>query len=212
MAALSPNLRDLVKGMERANSLAFDFHKWMYVPYEVGCALVRSEPQHRGTFSLIPDYLAPARRGTSAGPTPFNEYGVELSRGFKALKVWMSLKKHGVDKYARLIEQNVAQAGYLAKRVEASSELELVAPVPLNVVCFRFVVPERDDRALNALNQELLVRLQESGVAVPNSTRIHGKYCLRAAITNHRTRREDLDLMVREVIALGRGVLQDREP
>ena len=126
--------------------------------------------------------------------------------------VWMSLKEHGVDKYARLIEQNVAQAGYLAKRVEASKELELVAPVPLNVVCFRFVEPELDDQALNALNQELLVRLQESGVAVPNSTKIHGKYCLRVAITNHRTRREDLDMMVREVIALGRGLLQDKKP
>ncbi len=212
MAALSPNLRDLVKGMERADSLAFDFHKWMFVPYEVGCALVRREPEHRGTFSLIPDYLAPAQRGTSAGPTPFNEYGVELSRGFKALKVWMSLKEHGVDKYARLIEQNVAQAGYLAKRVEASSDLELMAPVPLNVVCFRFVLPGMDDQALNALNQELLIRLQESGVAVPNSTKIHGKYCLRVAITNHRTRREDLDMTVGKVIALGRGLLQDREP
>ena len=212
IVALSLNLRDLVKGMERANSLAFDFHKWMYVPYEVGCVLVRSEPEHRGTFSLIPDYLAPTQRGTSAGPTPFNEYGVELSRGFKALKVWMSLKEHGVDKYARLIEQNMGQAGYLAKRVEASKELELVAPVPLNVVCFRFVEPELDDQALNALNQELLVRLQESGVAVPNSTKVHGKYCLRVAITNHRTRREDLDMMVREVIALGRGLLQDRKP
>ena len=212
VAALSPNLRDLVKGLERADSLAFDFHKWMYVPYEVGCALVKSEPLHRGTFSLIPDYLVPAQRGTSAGPTPFNEYGIELSRGFKALKVWMSLKEHGVDKYARLIEQNVAQAGYLAKRVEASKELELLAPVPLNIVCFRFVDPGRDDRALDALNQELLIRLQESGVAVPNSTKIHGKFCIRVAITNHRTRRDDLDLMVREVIALGRSLLQDREP
>ena len=140
MAALSPNLRDLVKGMERANSLAFDFHKWMYVPYEVGCALVRSEPQHRGTFSLIPDYLPPARRGTSAGPTPFNEYGVELSRGFKALKVWMSLKEHGVDKYARLHRAECGASEVTSRSASRPARSwSSVAPVPLNVVCFRFV-------------------------------------------------------------------------
>jgi glutamate/tyrosine decarboxylase-like PLP-dependent enzyme len=209
LAALSPRLKDLVKGMERADSLAFDFHKWMYMPYDVGCALVRSEPDHRRAFSLVPAYLAPAKRGPSAGPTPFNEYGVELSRGFKALKVWMSFREHGADKYARLVDQNVDQAAYLAKRVEASKELELVAPVPLNVVCFRFFSPALDERALNELNEKLLVRLQEGGVAVLNSTKLHGKYCLRAAITNHRTRREDIDILAREVVALGRGLLEE---
>jgi len=209
LAALSPRLRELVKGMRRADSLAFDLHKWMYMPYEVGCTLVRSEPVHRGTFSLIPAYLARTKRGTSAGPTPFNEYGIELSRSFKALKVWMSLKEHGVDKYGRLIEQNVDQAQYVAKRVETSRELELLAPVPLNVVCFRFFSPELDEPALDRLNEELLLRLQERGAAVLNSTKLHGKYCLRAAITNHRTRREDLDLLIQEVIALGKGILDE---
>ncbi|MGH9461239.1 MAG: pyridoxal phosphate-dependent decarboxylase family protein, partial [Vicinamibacteria bacterium] len=185
----------------------FDLHKWMYMPYDVGCTLVRNEAVHRATFSLVPSYLAPAERGISAGPTPFNAYGVELSRNFKALKVWMSLKEHGVDKYTRLIEQNVDQARYLARLVESSRELELVAPVPLNVVCFRFVSPTLDERALNRLNGELLIRLQESGKAVVGSTKLRGKYCLRAAITNHRSRREDFDLLIQEVVSLGRALL-----
>src|SRR3990172_7954117 len=121
----------------------------------------------------------------------------------------MSLKEHGVEKYGRLIEQNVDQAGYLAERVETSRELELLAPVPLNVVCFRFFSPELDEPALDRLNEELLLRLQEGGAAVLNSTRLRGRYCLRAAITNHRTRREDFDLLIREVIALGRGILDE---
>jgi glutamate/tyrosine decarboxylase-like PLP-dependent enzyme len=207
LAALSPRLENQVKGMERADSVAFDLHKWMYMPYDVGCTLVQNEAIHRETFSLVPSYLAPAERGISAGPTPFNAYGVELSRNFKALKVWMSLKEHGVDKYTRLIEQNVDQAHYLARLVESSRELELVAPVPLNVVCFRFVSPTLDERALNRLNGELLVRLQESGTAVVSSTKLRGKYCLRAAITNHRSRREDFDLLIREVLSLGRALL-----
>lgn len=207
LAALSPRLKERVRGMERADSLAFDLHKWMYMPYDVGCALVRHETVHRETFSLMPSYLTPAERGISAGPTPFHAYGVELSRNFKALKVWMSLKEHGVDKYIRLIEQNVDQARYLAELVESSEALELMAPVPLNVVCFRFVSPELDERASNRVNEELLVRLQESGRAILGPTKLRGRYCLRAAVTNHRSRREDFDVLAREVVSLGRGLL-----
>ena len=209
LAALVPGLQSLVRGMDRADSLAFDLHKWMYMPYDVGCTLVRDEAIHRETFSLVPSYLARAERGISAGPTPFNAYGVELSRDFKALKVWMSLKEHGVDKYARLVEQNVEQARYLARLVESSRELELMAPVPLNVVCFRFAAPTLAESSLNQLNEEILIRLQESGTAVVGPTKLHGKFCLRAAITNHRSRWEDFDVLVREVITLGRAVLEE---
>ena len=100
--------------MERADSLAFDLHKWMYMPFEAGCVLVRDAEAHRARFSRRPDYLALPRRGGAAGELWFSEYGVQLSRGFRALKVWMSLKEHGIDQYARLIEQNVGQARYLA--------------------------------------------------------------------------------------------------
>jgi len=206
-AALSPALRPRLAGMERADSLAFDLHKWMHVPFEAGCALVRSEHAHRHAFSLTPDYLSHNDRGLAAGSLWLSDYGVQLSRGFRALKVWMSLKAHGVKKYGRLVQQNVDQAQYLTGLLKNTSDLQLMAPTSLNIVCFRFVAPELDDETLDELNKELLVRLHESGIAVPSYTRLHGKYVLRVAITNHRSQREDFDLLVREVVRLGREVM-----
>jgi glutamate/tyrosine decarboxylase-like PLP-dependent enzyme len=203
LAGLSPELRPLVAGMEKADSLAFDLHKWMYMPYEVGCALVRQEEAHRKAFALTPDYLTHSDRGLAGGKIWFSDYGVQLSRGFRALKVWMSIKEHGVQKYARLIKQNVDQAHYLAKLVEDSADLQLLAPVPLNIVCFRFIADQHDDETLNELNKELLIQLHESGVAAPSYTLINGRYALRVAITNHRSRREDFEELVAEVIRLG---------
>jgi aromatic-L-amino-acid/L-tryptophan decarboxylase len=211
LAALSPGLRPLVAGMERADSLAFDLHKWMYMPYEVGCILVRRADNHWRTFSLTPAYLSHASRGLAAGSVWFSDYGVQLSRGFRALKVWMSLKEHGVEKYGRLIQQNVDQAKYLASLADAAPDLQLLAPVPLNIVCFRFVADGWDDTALNDLNQELLIRVHESGIAVPSYTTIGGAYALRVAITNHRSRREDFDIFVREVRRLGHGLVGGRK-
>ena len=113
-------------------------------------------------------------------------------------------------KHARLIGQNVAQARYLARRVEEAPELELLAPVPLNVVCFRFLAGGTTEAALNQLNQDLLAALQESGVAAPSSAMLAGKFAIRVAITNHRSRREDFDLLVRETIRLGRELAEKR--
>jgi aromatic-L-amino-acid/L-tryptophan decarboxylase len=205
LAALSPALRPLLKGMERADSLAFDMHKWMYVPYEVGCILVRREADQRLAFSLTPAYLAHADRGLAAGSVWFSDYGIQLSRGFRALKVWMSLKEHGSEKYGRLIQQNVDQARYLAGLVDAASDLQRLAPVSLNIVCFRFVV-DRDDATLNRLNEEIVIQLHERGIAVPSYATINGKYALRVAITNHRSRYQDFDLLVREVVRLGKDL------
>jgi len=204
LAALSPDLHPLLAGMERADSLAFDMHKWMYMPYEIGCALVRREEDHRRAFSLTPDYLSHTERGLAGGSVWFSDYGLQLSRSFRALKAWMSIKEHGVEKYGRLIQQNVDQARYLADLIDASPDLERLAPVPLNIVCFRFYADHLDDVSLNELNQELLLQLHESGIAVPSYATIGGEYALRVAITNHRSRREDFDLLVREVTRLGR--------
>lgn len=205
-AALSPQLRPQLAGMERADSLAFDLHKWMYFPYEAGCALVRSDAEHRAAFAYEAAYMAPATRGLSAARSQqFTEYGPQLSRGFRALKIWMGLKEQGIDKFRRLIEQNVAQAQYLAALVEASPDLELLAPVTLNVVCLRYRGSLADDELrLDALNRELLPRLQESGAAVPSHTVLAGRYAVRAAITNHRSRRADFELLVAEVERIGR--------
>jgi glutamate/tyrosine decarboxylase-like PLP-dependent enzyme len=200
------SVEHLVSGMERADSIAFDLHKWMYMPYEVGCVLVRDEEQHRRAFSLTAEYISKSGdgRGMSSGVMPwFTDYDFQLSRRFRSLKIWMSLKEHGLNKYARLIRQNIEQVKYLEKLVEATPQLELSAPVVSNVICFRFVQPGLDGPALDALNEEILIELQEQGIAVPSGTTINGRYVLRVGHTNHRTKREDFDLLVREVIRLG---------
>jgi aromatic-L-amino-acid decarboxylase len=143
------------------------------------------------------------------GGLPFAERGIELTRSFRALKVWMSLKAEGVAKYARLIEQNVAQARYLSERILGEPEMELLAPVALNVVCFRFRADGMDEAGLNALNKELLLRIQESGAAVLSSTVLDGKFALRVAITNHRSRREDFDLLVDATKKLGAELMAE---
>jgi len=208
LAALVPELRALVAGLEQADSLAFDLHKWLYMPYEVGCTLVRDQKAHRATFNVTPAYLASFDRGIAAGGFPFAERGVQLSRGFRALKVWMSFKTHGLDAFAQLIHQNVRQAHYLAGLVTTDPQLELLAPAPLNVVCFRFVTSGADETKLNALNTEILLRIQESGLAIPSQTLLNGKFAIRVAVTNHRSRREDFDLLVKAVVETGAALLR----
>jgi aromatic-L-amino-acid/L-tryptophan decarboxylase len=199
LVALSPKLRSRVAGLERADSVAFDLHKWLHMPYEVACVLVRDREAHRAAFSPSGAYLGRMPRGLMSGPYVPNEYGPELSRGFRALKVWMSLKEHGRRRFSDLIEQNVAQAAYLADRIAATPGLELAAPVPLNIVCFRATAPGVD---VNELNREILMRLQERGIAVPTGTVLNGCFVIRVAITNHRSRREDFDALVDAVAAL----------
>ena len=207
LTALSPQLRPIVVGLERADSIAFDLHKWGYQPFEVGCTLVRDAAAHRAAFAITASYLSALDRGPAAAGMPWADLGIQLTRGFRALKVWMAFKSHGVRRIAELIEQNVAQARYLVSLVEEDPQLELLAPAPLNVVCFRFVEPGLDDARLNALNQEILVRIQERGLAMPSHTVLDGRFALRCAIVNHRTRREDLDLLARAVVEHGRALL-----
>ena len=205
-AAIAPSARHLVAGMERADSLAFDLHKWMYLSYPIGCVLVRNAEEHRRTFSLSPTYLAhgEGERGLTAVDVPWlSDYGFELSRGFHALKAWMTIKEHGTAKYGRLIQQNIDQARYLARLVDAAPDLEPALPVSLNVVCFRYRRPGLSDAALDDLNKRIEIELQERGVAVPSVVAIKGRKYLHVAITNHRSRREDFDVLVREVIRIG---------
>jgi aromatic-L-amino-acid decarboxylase len=209
LAFLAPALRTRLKGIERADSLAFDMHKWMYLPYEVGCTLVRDAELHRRAFTLTPDYLEHTTRGIGGSELWFSDYGVQLTRGFRALKVWMSLKEHGVDAFGRLINQNVEQARYCEQLVHAHKDLELIVPASLNIVCFRYRGSLADPVALDAMNKELLLRLHESGVAAPSYTVIHGKYALRVCITNHRSRREDFDILINEVVRIGQQIERD---
>jgi glutamate/tyrosine decarboxylase-like PLP-dependent enzyme len=205
---LSPKHRALVAGMERADSVALDLHKWLQIPFEAGCAIVRDRNLHRGTFALTPEYLEHTERGLASGPLWFSEYGLQLSRGFRALKVWLSFKEHGTDRYGQLIDQTIEHAHQLAALVEAAPELELMAPVVVNIVCFRYNPGGLDSGTLNAINEELLIRLHESGVAAPSYTTLNGHYCLRAALSNHRTRTDDLADAIEAVRSNGRKLVR----
>ena len=204
---LSAKLKPRVKGLERAHSVAFDLHKWGAVPYGVGVVLVRDAEAHHRAFQTEAAYLSPLPRGIAQADYPANELGPELSRGFRGLPVWMAWKEHGISRLARSIEMNVAQAAYVAERVRREPELELTAPVGLNFVTFRYLgkgghPPER----LEALQPEIVMRVQESGVAVPSTTKLRGRTVIRLAIVNHRTRRADLDALLDAVLREGRGL------
>lgn len=212
LVALAPQHRDKVAAIARADSLAFDFHKWLHVPFDAGCVLVRDRAIHAQAFAPAAGYLAHEARGPGSGEHWFNELGMELSRGFRALKVWMSLKEHGIRRYGEQIDQNISQARYLARLVEDTAGLELCAPAPLNIVCFR-VKPRLTDRAeANALNREVLLRLQERGIAVPSATMLSGRYVIRVSITNHRTERRDLHTLIEAVLAIADEVRTEEGP
>jgi glutamate/tyrosine decarboxylase-like PLP-dependent enzyme len=206
LARLSPRLAPRVVGMERADSLAFDLHKWMYLPFEVACVLIRDPALHRETFAVEPAYLSPAKRGPIAGGMPFADRGIDLTRSFRALKVWMCLKAHGLNQFARLIEQNVDQAARLGALIDKHPDLELLTPVSLNIVCFRYAPKRLAADRLNTVNQEILLRIQEAGIAMPSGTLLNGHYAIRVAITNHRSRWEDFEGLLTAVVDLAAGL------
>ena len=198
--------KSAVRGIERADSIAFDLHKWGYLPFDVAMVLVREDKHLPETFANQAPYLTTAVPGgmTASGSIYYNDRGIELTRSFRALKVWMTMRAQGTDLLGQHIDRNIAQARYLEGLVAAAPELELLAPVPLNIVNFRYAAEGLSEEALDLLNRKILVRLQEDGIAAPSGTVVRGKYAIRVAITNHRSRDEDFDLLVREVLRLGR--------
>jgi aromatic-L-amino-acid decarboxylase len=207
LIAIAPDNAYRVIGIERADSLALDPHKWLHAPFEIGCALIRDSSAHRAAFAVTSEYLESTSRGLASAPW-LHEYGLQTTRGFRALKVWMALKEHGAEKFGRLIDQNIAQAHYLSDLVEAEPLLELVAPTTINIVCYRYRPERMEGEALHAINTEIMLRLQEEGTAAISDTTVHGEHCLRVAINNHRTRRDDLVLLVRETIRLGDEIVK----
>ena len=203
LAVLSPKLKGRLAGLEEADSLAFDFHKWMQVPYDAGCILIRDAALQQAAFSGRQAYLAAAERGMAGGEPWFCDLGIELSRGFRALKVWFTMKEHGLRRLGEVVTRNCAQARYLAEQVEAHPELELLAPATLNIVCFRFLAPGLAEQALDDLNAGIVVELQERGIAAPSTTRLKGRLAIRVNLTNHRTRLADLDILLEAVLAAG---------
>jgi len=206
IAMLSPTLQPRFAGMEHADSVAFDFHKWAQVPYDAGCIVVRDADAHRAAFAREVAYLRRDARGLAAGePWPV-DLGPELSRGFRALKVWMTLKTYGADRIGVVAEQCCDLAQRLAALIDAEPLLERLAPVPLNIVCFSYRPGD------NAMQAAIAADLQEAGDVVLSTTTIGGRTALRAAFVNHRTRNEDTVAVVRAVLAAGAARLGRLDP
>ncbi len=180
LIAIAPENAFRVAGIERADSVALDPHKWLHTPFEAGCALIRDASAHRDTFAVTPEYLEMTTRGV-ASANWLHDYGLQTSRGFRALKVWMAIKEHGIEKFGRLIDQNIAQAHYLSALIEAEPRLELVAPTNINIVCYRYRPDGIGGDELKALNTEIMLRLQEEGTAAISDTTVHGEHCLRVS-------------------------------
>jgi glutamate/tyrosine decarboxylase-like PLP-dependent enzyme len=203
LARLHPDLAPLLGGIENADSLAFDLHKWGSMPFACATLLVRDPAAHRAAFATTPCYMRPSQRGPLAGGVPFADRGIDLSRGFESLKVWVALRAFGVEHFAELIRQNVEDARQFAHAIEARPQFELLAPVALNIVCFRYLQPGVD---LDAFNQELLLRLQESGDALISSTVIRGQVALRLANVNQRSTPEDFTMLLETLERLAAGI------
>jgi len=197
LAVWSAELAPLVKGIERADSIAFDFHKWAQVPYDAGFLLARDGELHRATFASPAAYLRREARGLAAGSPWPSEFGPDLSRGFRALKTWFTLKTFGTDRMGAVIARTCALAKHLEGKVLAEPQLELLAPVTLNIVCFRY-------RADDAVNAQIVVDLHESGIVAPSTTFIDGHLAIRAAFVNHRTQTGDVDALVDAVMRFGK--------
>lgn len=200
MLQLSSSLRGRVEGIERADSIAFDFHKWLHVTYDCGCALVRRRDAHKAAFAGRPRYLEGLDEGLAAGEPWFCDYGPELSRGFRALRVWFLLMEHGTDALAEAIEASVQRARQLAALVDAEADLERLAPVPLQIVCFRVRPQPGEDPDL--LNAQVVAELQLRGIAAPSTTRIAGQVAIRCCLMNHRATQDDLKKLIAGVLEI----------
>ena len=200
--------RGLTRGIERADSLAFDFHKWISVPYDAGCVLIRDGAAHRAAFSERPEYLSHGRALAGGDPWPA-DFGIDLSRSFRALRVWMTLRHHGIDQLGRMITRNCRSALHLAALLEKSDLFTLAAPVSLNICCIGLKAPGAVDED-DALIAATVEALQLDGIAAPSTTRINGRLCIRVAILNHRTVAGDLDLLLQAAEDRLRHLLAER--
>lgn len=201
LGMLAEDIAPCLQGIERADSIAFDFHKWGQVPYDAGFILVRDGALHHSTFASPAAYLKRETRGMAGGSPWPCDFGPDLSRGFRALKTWFTIKVYGAKKLGQVISNTCALAQYMKQRVEAEPMLEILAPVSLNIVCFRYLSEDAD-----RVNADIVVALQESGIAAPSTTMIGGKLAIRAAIVNHRTNAGDIDALINATIAFGETI------
>ena len=196
---LDPESEALFAGMERADSIALDPHKWLSVPVECGCVLVRDGQLLRDAFSLVPPYIR-TEPGKGIGNLPwFSEYGFQQTRGFRALKLWVTLAHAGRSALKQQVARQIALARYLERRIEATPEFELRSRGKLSIVCFRYLPPKLagNEEALDALNKEIMERLQAEGIVFLTNTTLARRFVLRACILHYGTTEEDIDTMLR---------------
>jgi len=201
-AAVSPATRELVAGVERAHSVAVDGHKWLNVPYDCGAAFVHDPELHHGAFTTTAAYLG---REELDRPV-FGNLGPEMSRRARAFAVWASLRAYGRSGYRAMVERHVSLARRLAEQVDAAPELERLAEVPLNVVCFRYRPHGVAEEELDELNRRLGQAVLDDGRVYFGTTVHDGKVAFRPAIVNWRTRPEDVDLIVPITLELGASI------
>lgn len=210
--ALDPELAPRYAALARAHSVALDPHKWLSIPVECGCALLADGALLRDAFSLVPPYLR-TEEGRGFGGWPwFSEYGFQQTRGFRALKLWLTLQQTGRAGYAELVVRHRRLARGLAERVRVSEDLELLAPVELSIVCFRCVPPalRGDEARLDVLNRRVAEAVQSGGAAFLTSTSLRGRQALRACILHHGTGEADVDALLRAVREAAAGLLAAR--
>jgi len=198
LAMLAPDIAPRLAGVEQADSIAFDFHKWGQVPYDAGFVLVRDGALHHRTFASPAAYLKRETRGLAAGSPWPCDFGPDQSRGFRALKTWFTIQVYGAEKLGKVISRTCALAQYMRRRIETEPSLELLAPVALNIVCFRYRSEDADE-----VNRNIVADLQESGIAAPSTTTIGGRFAIRAAIVNHRTTERDIEAFIQATLASG---------
>ena len=203
-ALASLAIPEAFRGMERADSLSLDPHKWLYQPTGCGCLLYRDPAAARRAFSHSGDYARALSSDPIEGFACFEE-SIELSRHVRALNLWLSLRYHGLRAFQESIREDLHLAQVLTSAIDAEPRLERLAPVPLSAVCFRYIAPAGN---MDALNRAILTRVIRRGRVYISNATIHGKFALRARIVNHRTTEDDVKAVVDEVLAAADEVLQ----
>jgi aromatic-L-amino-acid/L-tryptophan decarboxylase len=196
MVALTDRYAHLVEGMERADSVTLDLHKWMHTPIEAACVFIRDDEAHHAAFAVQGAYLSNMREGPAKRINRFTDMGLQQSRSARAIKIWFSLREHGRKRFADCVEMNIEQAAWLAREIEAMPNAELFAPVASNIVCFRLTPDAIREERWNAFNQEVLTRIQARGLATPSSFVSNDRFALRCCIANHRTTYADLEFFL----------------
>jgi aromatic-L-amino-acid/L-tryptophan decarboxylase len=207
-AVLAESARKLLAGMEKADSIALDPHKWLYLPVDVGCVIYRDPEIARAAFAHEADYTRMFGEEADEAFVCW-DYGPELSRRFRALKVWMLLKGVGLDRLSEAIESNLACARYLESMVRASDDFEMVAPVELSIFCFRHVPVQlrtQSPKAIDAFNERLLVALQRDGSSYLSNATLGDRFALRGCVLNYRTTLRDMEILLEDLRRVGKSL------